>query len=207
MDGTTLGIASATGLNNAIANISLGPAVSTGWVGDVFWDDVLLSHTAADHPLGAGHANDFVPTADGTHNIAGTGDFQRTTTGTDILNATTTAYQLIDDVPLETTPVDRINMGGADQRHGPRRVCVRSRAGYYRPDDRPAGGRRHLRHSCGGDRHGQHAGQLLTASTLWATPLVDRTAVAVYDDADLCQTTPRDWRRGRRVGHWRRRGE
>jgi hypothetical protein len=55
--------------------------------------------------------NHFVPTSDGTHNIAGAADFERTLTGTDILNATTTAYQLVDDVPLESgASVDWINM-------------------------------------------------------------------------------------------------
>ncbi len=78
---------------------------------DLYFDDVLASTTAADYPLGAGYVNTFVPTSDGTHNIAGTGDFQRTLTATDILNATTTAYQLVDDVPLESgASVDWINM-------------------------------------------------------------------------------------------------
>ena len=77
---------------------------------DVFFDDVLWSQTSADYPIGDGFVNHFVPTADGTHNIAGTGDFQRTLTGTDILNATTTAFQLVDEVPLEATVTDWINM-------------------------------------------------------------------------------------------------
>lgn len=78
---------------------------------DLYFDDVLASATSGDYPLGAGSVDHFIPTSDGTHNVAGTADFQRTLTGTDILNATTTAYQLIDDVPLESgASVDWINM-------------------------------------------------------------------------------------------------
>ncbi len=78
---------------------------------DIYFDDFILSSTAADYPIGAGKVEHFIPTSDGSHNVAGAGDFQRTLTGTDILNATTTAFQLIDDVPLESgASVDWINM-------------------------------------------------------------------------------------------------
>jgi hypothetical protein len=73
---------------------------------DMFVDDMVISQTAADYPIGHGYGHPFVYTADGTHNIAGTGDFQRGNTGTDILNATTTAWQLCDDVPLPSGTVD-----------------------------------------------------------------------------------------------------
>jgi len=69
---------------------------------DAFFDDIIVSETLADYPIGAGHVNHFVPTADGTHNVIGASDFERSGTGTDITNATTTAYQLIDDVPLKS---------------------------------------------------------------------------------------------------------
>src|SRR5262249_34270136 len=78
---------------------------------DYLIDDVLASVTSGDYPIGDGYVNHFVPTSDGTHNVAGTGDFQRTLTGTDILNSTTTAFQLVDEVPLDSgTPTDFINL-------------------------------------------------------------------------------------------------
>lgn len=73
---------------------------------DMFFDDVLVSNTFADYPLGAGYVNHFVPTADGTHNVAGAADFRRGDTTTDILNSTTNAYLLVDDVPLDDTTPD-----------------------------------------------------------------------------------------------------
>jgi hypothetical protein len=110
VDGTACGQATATGLSVATTEINFGTSI-TSTTHDLYFDDIILSNTAADYPIGAGYVNHFVPTADGTHNIAGTGDFLRTLTGTDILNATTTAYQLVDDVPLETgASVDWINM-------------------------------------------------------------------------------------------------
>lgn len=78
---------------------------------DMFIDDVIISHTLADFPLGAGYVDHFIPTADGAHNIAGTADFRRTLTATDILNSTTDAFELVNDVPLESgASVDWINM-------------------------------------------------------------------------------------------------
>ncbi len=78
---------------------------------DVFYDDVVTSATTGDYPIGEGYVNHFIPTSDGTHSGLTAGDYQRTLTGTDILLATTTAYQLIDDVPLESgASVDWINM-------------------------------------------------------------------------------------------------
>jgi hypothetical protein len=78
---------------------------------DAFYDDYICSTTSGDYPFGAGKVEHFVPTSDGTHNVAGANDFERSNTGTDIINSTTTAYQLIDDVPLKSgTPTEYINL-------------------------------------------------------------------------------------------------
>lgn len=76
---------------------------------DVYHDDVLVSRTIGDYPLGPGYVISYIPNADGTHNIAGANDFERSGTGTDITNATTTAFQLVDDRPLEQAAGDYIN--------------------------------------------------------------------------------------------------
>ena len=111
VDGTACGQASIALAASTIGTIRLGRNyVGSSTSIDCFVDDIVASATSGDYPLGAGYVNHFIPTSDGTHNIAGTGDFQRTLTGTDILNATTTAFQLIDEVPLEATVTDWINM-------------------------------------------------------------------------------------------------
>ena len=74
--------------------------------GDIFFDDFVFSETSGDYPIGAGYVNHFVPTSDGTHSISGAADFRRGDTTTDILNSTTTAYQLVDDVPLDDVTPD-----------------------------------------------------------------------------------------------------
>ena len=99
----------ATAANTTAQSLFIGADGNTN-TSDAIFDDVAWSNTSADYPLGNGVVHHFICTADGTHNIAGTGDFQRTLTGTDILNASTTAFQLIDDVPLETSVGDFINM-------------------------------------------------------------------------------------------------
>lgn len=73
---------------------------------DLYFDDIVLSNTVGDYPIGAGYVNHFVPTADGTHNIAGAADFKKGAAGVDITNATTDAYLLIDEVPLDDTTPD-----------------------------------------------------------------------------------------------------
>jgi len=72
----------------------------------IYCDNFAISHTAGDYPLTGGYVNHFVPTADGAHNVAGAADFRRGDTTTDILNSTTTAYQLVDDVPMDDTTPD-----------------------------------------------------------------------------------------------------
>lgn len=109
VNGTACGQAVGTGVGTAVSGMILG--VRHTCTADVFFDDIVLSATAADYPIGAGYVHHFVPTSDGSHNVAGANDFERTTTGVDITNATTDAYQLIDDVPLESgAGTDWINM-------------------------------------------------------------------------------------------------
>jgi hypothetical protein len=109
VNGTACGLATAAGLAAAASAFRIG-SFDAATV-DHYFDDLIVSNTAADYPFGAGYVNHFVPTADGAHNVAGASDFEFTITGTDITNATTTAYTLVDDVPLETgASVDWINM-------------------------------------------------------------------------------------------------
>jgi len=100
----------AAGADTGASAVRMGFAINTTTATATF-DDFTLSTTSADYPIGDGFVNQFIPASDGTHNVAGAADFQRTLTGTDILNATTTAFQLIDDIPLESgASVDWINM-------------------------------------------------------------------------------------------------
>lgn len=104
VNGVACAQASAGGSTGPLTALTMGFA-GVGATTDMYLDDILLSHTGADYPIGAGYVNHFVPTSDGTHNVAGAGDFQRGNTGVDILNATTTAWQLVDDVPLPSGAV------------------------------------------------------------------------------------------------------
>lgn len=111
VDGTSLAQASNAEAANNFTTIRVGPILSV--TSDVFFDDIVVSNTSGDFPYADGFVYHFVPDSDGTHNVAGTNDFERGLTGTDITNATTTAYQLVDEVPMdEGTPDtdDFINM-------------------------------------------------------------------------------------------------
>jgi len=106
IDGTAVGQLSGT--FSAKTDVQVGDS-SLSNTRDQFIEDVLISQTLADYPLGAGFVKSYIPNADGTHNVAGANDFERTLTGTDITNATTDANTLIDERPLPTTAVDFIN--------------------------------------------------------------------------------------------------
>lgn len=106
--------AATTQLTRAVAadsetRVNLGSNTSTTM--NVFYDDVLYSNTSGDYPINGGQVFHFIPTADGSHSGLTANDFERTLTGTDILNSTTDSYLLLDDVPLESgSSVDWINM-------------------------------------------------------------------------------------------------
>jgi hypothetical protein len=108
VNGVACGQATAAGLSASATHLSLG--ANSNVSANIFFDDVILSHTAADYPLGGGYVLSYIPNADGTHNIAGANDFERTLTGTDILNSTTDAFELVNDRPLESAAGDFINM-------------------------------------------------------------------------------------------------
>ena len=107
IDGTALASPAAGSNGGASSSWQLG-VINTA-TADVYFDDVLTSNTSGDYPLGDGYILSYIPNADGSHNIAGANDFERTLTGTDITNATTDAYTLVDERPLPTTEVDFIN--------------------------------------------------------------------------------------------------
>jgi hypothetical protein len=107
IDGTTLGQATGTGGTTNSGKLHLGTQQTfTAPTADVFYDDVLMSYTAADYPLGAGSVQHFVPTADGTHNTGAAGSFIKGAAGANITNSTTDAYLLIDDVPMDDQTPD-----------------------------------------------------------------------------------------------------
>ncbi|HLE04216.1 MAG TPA: hypothetical protein VI729_06335 [Anaerolineales bacterium] len=94
----------------SISQVNFGSGTGVSHTYDIYFDDFIRSNTPGDYPIGAGFVHHFVPTSDGTHNIAGADDFERTLTGTDITNATTDAYLLVDDIPLESALNDWINL-------------------------------------------------------------------------------------------------
>jgi hypothetical protein len=104
----------ATGVGDSAGTTTLRLGAQTSDSGDFVIDDVIISHTAADYPLGGGYVLSYIPNADGTHNVASANDFERfeggVDTGTDIINSTTTAWQLVDKRPLTTTIGDAIAM-------------------------------------------------------------------------------------------------
>jgi hypothetical protein len=96
--------ASATGPFNLGTNAS-----HSATSGVFYFDDWLQSSQLADYPLGAGYINHFVPIADGTHNTEDAANAYEFGDGVDIVDATTTSYTMVDDVPMPSSgSTDRI---------------------------------------------------------------------------------------------------
>jgi hypothetical protein len=106
VDGTPLGTVSGF-VTTTYASWALGN--KTAATMDMFADDFRASTTSGDYPLGDAYMLSYIPNADGSHNVAGANDFERTFTGTDITNSTTDAWQLVAKRPLPTISTDFIN--------------------------------------------------------------------------------------------------
>ena len=86
----------------------MGTGSTTGPAFDVYHDDVLISVTSGDYPLGAGGTEVIVPMSDGTHNAGA--NIMEANGGADI--GVTPAWSLVDDVPISST-VDYIQQAAA----------------------------------------------------------------------------------------------
>lgn len=87
---------------------------SSGWrFGDtssktqtLYWDDMVVSDSLADYPIGDGFVVGYWPTSDGTHTATSTHIVKGTTAtpvGTAITSATTDAYQWVDGPTIDDT--------------------------------------------------------------------------------------------------------
>lgn len=67
---------------------------------EAFYDDLLISVTAGDYPIGAHSIEGLIPSSDGTHNITTSGDFD-SFTGTAFSNSTTNGNTFIGHRPIQ----------------------------------------------------------------------------------------------------------
>lgn len=66
----------------------------------ISFDDICISTTAADYPLGDGKVIKLLPGSDGTHSVAANQFLPGDSGGTAYTNASTTAFQMVDDDPV-----------------------------------------------------------------------------------------------------------
>lgn len=77
-----------------IINFSVGTDAAN--TSTLYFDDIVLSVTSADYPIGAGGTEALVPVSDGTHNAGA--NVMENQAGADI--GAVTAWDLIDDIPM-----------------------------------------------------------------------------------------------------------
>lgn len=88
-----------------------------GVSGGIYVDDLIISTTLTDYPIGAGYVNHFVPTSDGTHTSTSTNIRKGTTgtpSGTAITSSTTDAYAWLNAVPLGGGATDNTRLQNAN---------------------------------------------------------------------------------------------
>jgi hypothetical protein len=96
VDGTAIAQKSFSQTATTVNGIYLGFVDAV--TGEVFYDDVYVSYTGADYPIGAHQVAALSPVADGTHN--NTTNTMEDQTGADI--GVVTAYNLVNKVPLNS---------------------------------------------------------------------------------------------------------
>jgi hypothetical protein len=103
VDGTACGQASTTETASVMVTARFGGNSSSDTTANHthFIDDIVISLTAADYPLGAGVVVGLYPSADGTHNYNATGDFNYENT-TNVATGATDTWSHINSV-LDTT--------------------------------------------------------------------------------------------------------
>lgn len=99
IDGTTKTQASASVAAADIQTLYLGQQAASTC--EYYLDDLVLSYTSGDYPIGAGGTQALAPASDGTHN-AGT-NIMEDNAGNDINGTTVTAYNKINSVPPNST--------------------------------------------------------------------------------------------------------
>ena len=103
VDGSALTQSSGAFASATFNAYKIGPNATTSTM-DLYADDLIVSHTAGDYPLGAGYVKRFSPNAVGTHNLEASPSsaFFRDEGGAETAIATgeTASSQNLDDVPL-----------------------------------------------------------------------------------------------------------
>ena len=82
--------------------------------GEVYYDDIVVSLTAGDYPIGAGVVEALLPNADGAHNNAA--NTMEDAAGNDIDGASHLAWQQLDELPMsESTNRIQQSTAGTDK--------------------------------------------------------------------------------------------
>lgn len=103
---TDLGSQTTAVAASTIPSFRFGSSVSTETItGDIQYDDLVLTETDTDYPLGDGEVLAFSPARDGTHSVV-SGHF-KINNSTNITGAETTLFQNVDDSDLTST-TDRL---------------------------------------------------------------------------------------------------
>jgi hypothetical protein len=99
IDGTAQTQSASTQTASTVAALRIGTGNAETYT--CYYDDLIVSVTNADYPLGAGGVTGLSPNAEGTHS-PGTNEIEDNA-GDDINGSTVQAYPLMDNVPMNST--------------------------------------------------------------------------------------------------------
>lgn len=97
IDGVALGQVTKATAASTFNSIIFGN--TTAAIADYFLDDIVVTQTLADFPLGPGHVEPKSPNADGTHSFTA-GDFRYGDAGANVATSATDVNTYLDEVPV-----------------------------------------------------------------------------------------------------------
>ncbi len=118
--GTEFGGTSVQASADTVNSFRLGQGGTTGPAFTAYYDDVIVSQTLADYPIGPGEGRAIWPIADGTHNPATPDCIRGGGASPALISGSNVAWQYMDDSPFPsgTSPTtDRINQDTATGAH------------------------------------------------------------------------------------------
>lgn len=107
VNGTALGQATAAGLSGTDEQVNWG--ILDTCTADIYIDNLVTAWDSADYPIDKGFVNSYIFNADGSHNIAGPGDFENEL-GTDFSNSSTNVWESMSKRPMPSSITTYLNL-------------------------------------------------------------------------------------------------
>ena len=118
LDGGTEATTSLSQSAGVLSGLALGTTTDIEY--NILWDDIIVSNTSGDYPIGPGEIRPLKLTADGAHSPATPDCLRGGGASPALISGSNVAYQYLDDVPFPNGPsptTDRISQDASASPH------------------------------------------------------------------------------------------